>query len=146
MVTKPKIIKASLISPFFILLPIAVIAAIVILENLLSVPNISSNDDAPTRAAGIILFGIIPILYPVLVIFMGLVGYILNHFKLLLKKNIYLVYGVISLLIGTGLGLPSPIGIEDRIIGICIFIPITSLCLLSGAYIWWKIVVPRNEK
>jgi len=70
MIKKPKIVISSLIAPLASLM----IPAILAIFTILTASSIQ-NDDAPVRAAGLLLIVVLPIAYPILVIFMGAIGY-----------------------------------------------------------------------
>ena len=63
--------------------------------------------DAPIRVAGLLLFVVLPILYPILVIFMFVVGYILNKTKKFALKNLLIVNILASIPIAFHLGWSS---------------------------------------
>lgn len=141
---KPRIVKASLVAPLIVLLPLTLLAVAVIVAELLEIPVAESSGDAPARAAGLILFVLVPVSYPLLVLSMALGGYLLKQFNLLTRKNYFIGAGGVSLLLGIGLGWSSQHGLQDQLIGVGIFLPLVFISLGCGAFVWWKIALPER--
>lgn len=142
---EPKLILSSLLAPIASLLVPAILAIFVILTDTKTSDSIQ-NDDAPVRAAGLLLFAVLPIMYPVLVVFMSAVGYILNKFQKLTLRNLLLINGLVCIPIAICLGWTSPFGLKDQLIGLIVFFPLTALCLGIGAICWWFIAVGHNKR
>lgn len=136
MIKEPKIILASLLAPIATLLIPAILAVLTIVMDS-SNTGINQDEDAPIRAAGILLFGFLPVVYPVMVVLMSAVGYALKKYGKLSLKNLLIICGVVSIPIAISLGWPSPFGLRDKIIGLLVFFPLTALCLTIGAICWW---------
>ncbi|PLX82174.1 MAG: hypothetical protein C0616_02810 [Desulfuromonas sp.] len=141
---KPRIIKASLISPLMTLLPLALLAAAVIVAELLEIHLAEVSGYASARAAGLILFVLVPVAYPVLVLVMALAGYLLRQFNLLTRTSLFIGAGLVSLVLGIGLGWSSPHRLRDQLIGVGIFVPLTFISLCLGSYVWWQIATPKE--
>jgi hypothetical protein len=82
---EPKLIVSSLIAPLASLLVPAILSILTILSN-----SLLQTDDAPFRATGLLLIVVLPISYPILVILMAAVGYILKKVHKLTLKNLLL--------------------------------------------------------
>lgn len=104
------------------------------------------SDDAPVRAAGLLLFGVLPVAYFILAVFMAAVGYFLEKLQKLSLRNLLLVNGVVCLPIALCFGWPNPFSLKDRLIGLAIFLPLTALCLGLGAICWWFIAVGPDKR
>jgi hypothetical protein len=100
-------------------------------------------DDAPTRAAGIFLFVIAPIAYPVLVAAVFLATCALQRLHLFSKRSITALVVIASILSAILFGLRSPFGLKDQLIGIAVLSISSLLCLGLGATAWWVIARPR---
>ena len=142
---EPRLILSSLLAPIATLLVPAMLAIFTILTDA-STSNTIHNDDAPVRAAGLLLMVVLPILYPVLVVFMAAVGIILKKFQKLSLRNLLIVNGLVCIPIAFRFGRSSPFGLKDQIIGLMIFFPLTALCLGIGSICWWYLatVVKRD--
>jgi hypothetical protein len=136
---EPKIELASLVAPLAPLLVPALLATFTILTD-----SATQNDDAPVRAAGLILIVILPLTYPILALFMGTTGYILKKIRKFTFKNLLIVYAIACVPIAVRFGWPSPFGLKDQIIGLAIFFPLTVVCMALGAICWWWIGVGHN--
>lgn len=145
MKSEPRLIISSLLAPIATLLIPALLALITILADS-SISNSNHNDDAPVRAAGLLLVGLLPFLYLVMVVFMAAVGSILKNLQKLSLRNLLIVYGIVGIPIAIGFGWPSPFGLKDRIIGLMIFFPLTMLCLGIGAVSWWYLAMVWHNK
>jgi len=138
---KPKKLLSSLLAPIAALLIPAILAITTILTD-----SSSQNDDAPVRAAGLLLIVVLPIMYPFLAIFMAVVGNILIKFHKLSLRNLLIVYGLVCIPISFLLGWPSPFGVKDQIIGITIFFSVMALCMCLGAICWWFLAVGYKKR
>lgn len=105
----------------------------------------SQIDDAPVRAAILLLVVILPVSYPVLALFMAAVGYLLKKLNQLTLKNLLIVYGLVCFPMAFLLGWSSPFGIKDQIIGLMVFFSSAFLCLGPGAICWWYLAVGHNK-
>ena len=139
MESKPKIILASLLAPLAVLILPAIMAVMAIIADNFEYFGNDPTDDAPVRAAGIILVVLIPIAYPVLGIAMCIIGYGLKYAKKLSLKSLFIICGAISIPLGIKMGWASPYGLKDQLIGLLVFLPLTTFCLFFGAYCWWYI-------
>jgi hypothetical protein len=101
-------------------------------------------DNAPTRAAGIILFVVTPIAYPVLVVAFFLSTWLLQKLHLFSKQSVATLVVVTSIICGVLLGLRSPFGVKDQLIGVSVFSLLFLMCLGLGASAWWAIAKPRH--
>lgn len=137
---EPNLVVSSLIAPFASLLVPAIISILVILT--ISSPQ---TDDAPVRAAILLLVAVLPVSYPVLAMFMAAVGYILKEFNKLTLRNLLIVYGLVCAPIAFLLGWPSPFGLKDQIIGLTVFFLLALLCLCIGAICWWYLAVGQGK-
>jgi hypothetical protein len=137
----PRIIISSLLAPIVSLLVPAILAILAIVTD-----ASLQNDDAPIRAAGLILMVVLPISYPILVVFMATVGYILKRVHKLSLKNLLIVNGLVCIPIAFRFGWPSPFGLKDQMIGLTIFFPLIALCLGLGAICWWYLAVGQNRR
>lgn len=135
----PKIIRASLVAPLAVLILPAIMAILAIVADYFEYFGNDPADDAPVRAAGIILIVLIPLAYPILAVSMCTIGYALKHAKKLTLKSLFIICGAISIPLGIRMGWESPYGIKDQLIGLLIFLPFTIFCLFCGAYCWWYI-------
>jgi hypothetical protein len=91
---EPRILRASLIAPFAILLPLALLAAATIVW-----PERSGTalaDDAPVRAAGLMLNAVIPLAYPILALAMFGVSSVLSANEQLTRKNLIYLSVLVS--------------------------------------------------
>jgi hypothetical protein len=136
---EPKIVLPSLVAPLASLLVPALLAIFTKLTD-----SATQNDDAPVRAAGLLLIVVLPLTYPILALFMGATGYILKKVQKFTFKNLLIVYGVACIPIAVRFGWPSPFGLKDQIIGLAIFFPLTVVCMVLGAFCWWFIGVGHN--
>ncbi len=141
MQTEPKIVISSLVAPLASLLVPAILAIFTILTD-----SLIQTDDAPVRAAGLLLIVVLPIAYPILVLFMAAIGYILKTVHKLDFRNLLIIYGAACIPVAVYFGWPSPFGIKDQIIGLAVFFPLTALCLALGAICWWFIAVGHNKR
>jgi len=114
-----------------LLLPVVLSIITVLQSNL--------GDDAPVRAAGIMLFAVIPILYIVVAVTMALLAFVLSSTQQLTIKNLFLVSGFVSIGVGLLFGLPSPFGVRDQLVGFLIFLALSMLCLSLGVLTWWRL-------
>ena len=133
---EPKIILASLLAPIATMLIPAILAVLTIVIDSSNM-GLNQDDDAPVRAAGVLLIVVLPITYPILVVFMSAIGYILNKFGRLSLKNLLIISGFVCIPIAIGFGWPSPFGLRDQLIGLIVFFSLTALCLTIGAICWW---------
>lgn len=136
-----RIIAASLLSPLAILL-IPIAASIFVSQS----SSVDPMDDAPTRAAGIILFVITPIVYPILVAVVFLSTWALQKLHLLSQRSIAVLVVITAIIGGIFFGLRSPFGSKDQLIGIAVFSLLFFFCLGLGATSWWVIAKSRNNK
>jgi len=137
---EPKIVIPSLIAPFASLLVPAILAIFTI-----ATASSVQNDDAPVRGAGLLLIIVLPLTYPILVLFMAAIGYVLKKFHKLTFRNLCVIYFVACIPIALLFGWPSPFGLKDQIMGLIVFFPLTVLCLALGAICWWFIGVGHND-
>ena len=135
----PRILTASLISPIASLLPLAVLA-IATLVNPETV-GVKAGDDAPIRASGVISFVLLPVAYPVLVFASSVIGFILKATHKLSIKNLITISVLVSVILGILLGMQSPFGIKDQLIGIAVFSAFAMFSLILGAHVWWFVAV-----
>ena len=138
---EPKLILSSLVAPLASLLVPAILAIFSILTD-----SLIKSDDAPVRAAGLLLFVVLPVTYPILVIFMAAVGYILNKVHKLSLKNLLIVNGLACIPIAVCFGWSSSFGLKDQIIGLTIFFLLAALCLGLGAICWWFLAIRHIER
>jgi len=116
--------------------------AVLLLPVLMSIATVIKpglGDDAPVRAAGIMLFAVIPILYIVSAVGMVLVAFVLSSMRRLTLRNLFFVSGFVSIGVGLLFGSPSPFGVRDQIVGFLIFSTLTMLCLSLGVFTWWRL-------
>ena len=130
MTEKPRIVLASIWAPLAVLLFPAILTLAAM------GPSPVSEDDAPGRAAIILMF-LIPFAYPILGLFMATAGYVLLAMGKLTLRNLLIGCGFLSLAAGAMFGLPSPYGAKDQIIGFGIFGIGTMLSLSLGMVCWW---------
>ncbi len=135
--TKPRIVLASLLAPLAVLLLPAIMALLTLASSYFGFQSSDPSDDAPLRSAGIIIFVLVPLAYPILFSIMCTLGYGLNYFDKLSRKNLFIICATASIPIAIKLGWSSPYGIKDQLIGLMVFFPITILCLFWGVYCWW---------
>jgi hypothetical protein len=137
-------ILASLISPVAILL-IPIMGSLFVLH---TDPETIGDamDDAPMRSAGVFLFVLAPIAYPVLVVVLFLASWFLERLRLLSKRSVAVLVVLSSVIIGMYLGPQSPFGVKDQLIGVGVFSLLFAVCLGFGAAIWWIIARPRHNK
>ena len=138
---EPKLIISSLLAPIASLLVPAILAIFTILTD-----SLIPNDDSPVRAAGLLLIVFLPMAYPILVVFMAAVGYILKKVHKLSLRNLLIVNGLVCIPIAFFFGWPSPFGLKDQIIGLTVFFQLTALCLGLGAICWWFLAVGHNKR
>jgi hypothetical protein len=110
---EPRLILSSLLAPIATLLVPAMLAIFTILTDA-SISNTIHNDDAPVRAAGLLLMVVLPILYPVLVVFMAAVGVILKKFQKLSLRNLLIINGLVCIPIAFRFGWSSPFGLKIK--------------------------------
>lgn len=96
-------------------------------------------DDAPVRAAGIFLFVLAPLAYPVLTATIFLSTWLLERLHLLSKQSLTIIVVLLSVALGVYLDLQSPFGINDQLIGVGVFTSFIICCLGFGAVVWWLI-------
>ena len=133
MTKKTRILRASLIAPLSAL----ALPTLSCMTLLYSGPDI--RDDAPYRAAGIILFAIVPIGYILLASMMALIGYRFSTSPRLSLRNLLIGGTTLSILIGIAIGTSSPFDIRDQLISFGIFLGISLICLSAGVTTWWQI-------
>lgn len=138
---EPKLIVSSLIAPIASLLVPAIFAILIIMSD-----SSLQNDDAPVRAAGLLLIVVLPVSYPILAIFMAAVGYILKKIHKLSLRNLLIVYGLFCIPIAFCFGWPSPFGLKDQIIGLTVFFSLAVLSLGLGAICWWLLAVGHSKR
>lgn len=136
MIKEPRIILASLLAPIATILIPAILAVLTIVIDS-SNAGFNQDGDAPIRAAGVLLFVVLPIVYPVMVVLMSAVGHTLKKYGKLSLKNLLIICGVVSIPIAISFGWSSPLGLRDKIIGLLVVFPLTALCLTIGAICWW---------
>ena len=106
--------------------------------------GIDLGDDAPVRAAGMMLFALIP------VFFFNCCGYgvpcfrFIVHADIYILKNLFFLAGFVSIIVGLLFGLPSPFGLRDQLVGVLIFSTLAMLCLSLGVVAWWRLVSDRG--
>ena len=141
---KSEIIRASLIAPLAVLLLPVILSVVTVVKSYLV--GVDSGDDAPIRAAGIMLFALIPILYIVISVTMALLAFVLSSMQRLTLRNLFFIAGFVSISVGLSFGLPSPFGLRDQIVGVLIFSTLTMLCLSLGVVAWWRLASMGNTK
>jgi len=87
MIKEPRIILASLLAPIATILIPAILAVLTIVIDS-SNAGFNQDGDAPIRAAGVLLFVVLPIVYPVMVVLMSAVGHTLKKYGKLSLKNL----------------------------------------------------------
>ena len=134
---KSEIIRASLIAPLAVLLLPVILSVVTVVKPYLV--GIDSGDDAPVRAAGMMLFALIPILYIVTAVAMAFLAFVLSSMQRLTLRNLFFLAGFVSIIVGLLFGLPSPFGLRDQLVGLLIFSTLTMLCLSLGVVAWWRL-------
>ena len=119
---EPKIIIPSLLAPIVSLLIPVGLAVFTILTDLAT-----QNDNAPVRAAGLLLVAVLPVSYFMLVLFMAAVGYLLGKIRKLSLRNLLLVDGLVCVPVAFLFGWSSPFGLRDQLIGLGIFFSMSVL-------------------
>ncbi len=142
MSTKSRMIIASLASALAILIVPLLLGVFTVYDYYSGGAN--HVDDAPVRSAGV-LFILIPIIYLILVVAIFLLTWILKKLDLLLKKSLALIVVALSITPGLFLGLQSPFGIKDQLIGAGVFISVFIACFGLGAIVWWLIARPGHN-
>lgn len=137
---EPNLILPSLLAPFASLLIPVIMTISVILAG-----SSSQIDDAPVRAAILLLVVILPVSYPVLAIFMAAVGSLLKKLNKLTLKHLLIVYGLVCLLLAFLFGWSSPFGLKDQVIGLMVFFSLSFLSMGPGAICWWYLAVGHNK-
>lgn len=135
--TKPRIILASLLAPFAVLLLPVMMALFTIACDYFDFSGGDPTDDAPLRSAGIIIFVLVPLGYPVLFSVMCALGYGLGYVGQLTRRNLFIICTLVSIPIAITFGGASPYGIRDQLIGVAVFFMMTMFCLILGACSWW---------
>jgi len=132
-----RMIIASLVAPIAILL-IPIVGSILVSFEFMAT-TIDPMDDAPVRAAGIFLFVLAPLAYPVLALTIFLTTWLLRKLNLLSKKSLTAIVIVLAVALGAYFGLKSPLGKNDQLIGFGVFTSLNAICLGLGAIAWWLI-------
>lgn len=132
-----RMIIASLVAPIAILL-IPIIGSILVAFGFIATTT-DPLDDAPVRAAGIFLFVLAPLAYPVLAVTIFLATWLLRKINLLSKQSLTAIVIVLAVALGAYFGLKSPFGTKDQLIGIGVFTSLIVICLGLGAIAWWLI-------
>ncbi len=128
---------ASLVAPIAILL-IPIVGSILVAFGFIATTT-DPMDDAPVRSAGIFLFVLAPLAYPVLAVTAFLSTWLLGRLHLLSKQSLAAIIVVLSVTLGVFLGLQSPFGAKDQLIGVGVFTSLIIICLGFGAIVWWLI-------
>jgi hypothetical protein len=137
-------IIAALVSPMAILFVPVLLSLFALYDYDASVAN--SMDDALIRAARVILFVLAPIAYPVLIVTVFISTWLLKRLRLLSKRSLTVLVLALSVVIGVFLGLRSPFGVRDQLIGVGVFASLFTACLGLGAIVWWLIGKPRHNE
>ena len=141
--TNARNITASLVSALAILLVPLLLGAFTVYEY--HTGGADLMDDTPIRSAGI-LFVLIPIVYPILAILVFVLTRLLGKLHLLSKQSLAIVVVTLSIILGLFLGLQSPFGVKDQLIGIGVFTLLSTICIGLGATTWWLIAKPKHNK
>lgn len=138
---KSRIIRASLLAPLAVLVLPVVTSITTVIK-----PDLVVGDDAPVRAASMMLFALIPILYIVIAVAMSLGAFVLSSMQRLTLRNLFVFSGSASIGIGLSLGLPSRFGLIDQLVGVLIFATLTMLSLSLGVVVWWRLAGMGHNK
>jgi hypothetical protein len=102
-------------------------------------------DDAPQRSAVLLLFVIVPIAYPVLAASAFLLTSLLQKFHLLQKKVLAGIVLVLSTIFGILLGIQSPFGVKDQLIGVSVFFCCFAIAFGLGAITLWLLLTSEHN-
>ncbi len=137
MIINKRTIIASLVAPIAIML-IPIVGSILVAWGVIATTT-DPMDDAPVRSAGIFLFVLAPLAYPVLTATIFLSTWLLGRLHLLSKYSLTIIVVLLSVALGVYFGLQSPFGTKDQLIGVGVFTSIIISCLGFGAVVWWLI-------
>ncbi len=138
--------KINIIASFFsalTIITIPMIGSLLIMNS--NIAENSLNDDAPFRAAGIFLYGLLPFVYVLLVACVFVSTLLLEKYKLLSLKKLIIFVLFVSISFGLYFGFQSPFGNKDQFIGFIVFTSFFSICLVLGAVVWWLIAKSKHK-
>lgn len=137
---QPRFVFASMIAP----LPAAALAAAVCVGEA-AFPDASSADDAPARAAVLLLIAL-PFGYLIAVAALYSLGRAFATFGVLSRRSLLAAACLAALLFAALMPSATSLGPLDAAISFAVFGAIGLVLFVMTAFLWWRLAAPKKEK